>query len=249
MRHPFIVGTHTGGIIAVCHRGANRFAPENTLAAAELCFSQGGHYLEIDVRETADHQIVVMHDETVDRTTNGSGRVDSLNWDDIRRLDAGAWFRSDFAGQTVPLLGDIIALCRREGRGLYIENKQVDPERLLRFVADLGFLEQCFFWSGNATLQQGMRRASPDANIKATRKHYASAQAMLEHIQPQLAEIDITQFARWAAPCIAMGVTPMLQYFGDDPEVFRQIVKMRPPMINLNRVDLLVAAAEELRHA
>lgn len=249
MIHPAIAGAATAGIIAVCHRGANRFAPENTLSAAEICFVQGGHYLEIDVRETADGEIVVMHDETVDRTTNGTGAVAHMTWAEISVLDAGTWFAPAFAAQRVPRLHDVIAFCRQWRRGLYIENKRVDPQRLVAEVARLDFLDQCFFWSGDPQLQEGMRLASDTANIKATRKHYLSMAAMRDHLLPQLTEIDFAMFELWAPECIQAGITPMLQYFGDNPDTFRQIVRLRPPMVNLNRVDLLTMAAMELSHA
>ena len=79
------------------HRGALTHAPENTLAAFELCV-RAGCDIELDVYPTRDGQLVVIHDATVDRTTNGKGAVAGLTLAEVRRLDAGSWFHPDFAG-------------------------------------------------------------------------------------------------------------------------------------------------------
>ena len=83
--------------------GYSSAAPENTLSALELCagFVVGS---EFDVQQTSDGELVLMHDATVDRTTNGSGSVASMTFDEIRALDAGSWFSDQYAGEQVPTL-------------------------------------------------------------------------------------------------------------------------------------------------
>jgi len=111
----------------VCaHRGVSAYFPENTLVAIEEASRIGAAMTEIDVRRTADGHIVLMHDETVDRTTNGSGAVSALTLEDLCCLDAGAWKGDQFAGETVPTLADILDLCRDRGMCLCIEIKQHD---------------------------------------------------------------------------------------------------------------------------
>jgi glycerophosphoryl diester phosphodiesterase len=78
--------------------------------------------LELDVHLSADRRLIVIHDETVDRTTDGSGRVADLTSDQIRRLDAGSWFSPNFAGEQVPLLDDVLDWARGRA-GLVIELK------------------------------------------------------------------------------------------------------------------------------
>ena len=91
------------------HRGALTFAPENTLAAFDLCVRAGAD-IELDVYPTRDGHLVVIHDATVDRTTNGKGRVADLTLAEIKRLDAGSWFHPDFAGERVPTLDEVFAI-------------------------------------------------------------------------------------------------------------------------------------------
>jgi glycerophosphoryl diester phosphodiesterase len=89
------------------HRGASAYAPENTLAAFRLAFEQGAQLIEYDVKLTADNQVVVIHDQTVDRTTNGKGRVNQLTLPELKKLDAGLWFNDKFHGEGIPTLDEV----------------------------------------------------------------------------------------------------------------------------------------------
>lgn len=105
--------------IRIAHRGASRDYPENTLLAYRKAIEMGVEYLEIDVQVTRDGEIVVMHDERLDRTTNGTGFIDNLLLADIRELDAGQ-------GEQVPLLSEVFQLARDNHIRLCIEVKGVD---------------------------------------------------------------------------------------------------------------------------
>lgn len=109
------------------HRGARADAPENTLPAFELAAHQGAHGIELDVHLSQDGHIVVMHDFTVDTTTDGSGPVMGLTLDALRALDAGRWFGPDFAGTRIPTLDEVFEAV---GQRLFIniEIKSLTPE-------------------------------------------------------------------------------------------------------------------------
>ncbi len=114
------------GVRVVCHRGFNRVAPENTLAAANRAIAVGAHFVELDLRQSRDGVLYVMHDPTVDRSTNGSGVVSELTSLQIDRLDAGSWFGPQFRGEPVPRLGTFLrAVAGRTG--VYVEIKDADP--------------------------------------------------------------------------------------------------------------------------
>ena len=93
--------------IICAHRGLDDSAPENTLAAFEAALKKG-MAIEFDVQITADEQLVIMHDETVDRTTDGSGKVSEMYLGELLQLDAGSWFGPDFAGQRIPTLDEAL---------------------------------------------------------------------------------------------------------------------------------------------
>lgn len=93
--------------ILLAHRGDLANAPENTLPSFSQAIQKGADGVELDAKLTADGHVIVIHDPTVDRTTNGSGKVASFTLEAIRELDAGAWFDSQFAGTKVPLLEEV----------------------------------------------------------------------------------------------------------------------------------------------
>jgi len=93
--------------IIFAHRGASAHAPENTLAAFELALSQGADAIELDANLSADDEVVVIHDSTVDRTTNGHGRVAQLPLTELRSLDAGSFFSEKYCGEKIPLLEEV----------------------------------------------------------------------------------------------------------------------------------------------
>jgi glycerophosphoryl diester phosphodiesterase len=97
-----------GRPIVVGHRGAPAYAPENTLASFRRALELGADMVECDVHLTADGTPIVIHDETLDRTSDGCGPVDRAQRADVRRLDAGAWFDPSFAGERIPTLDELL---------------------------------------------------------------------------------------------------------------------------------------------
>jgi glycerophosphoryl diester phosphodiesterase len=111
--------------LCIAHRGASASAPENTLAAFERAFDDGADWIECDVRLTADGAPIVLHDATLERTTDGRGPAARRTLAEVRRLDAGAWFGRRFARQPVPTLTEVLECARHRG-GVNVELK-CDP--------------------------------------------------------------------------------------------------------------------------
>lgn len=107
----------------VGHRGSAGNAPENTLSSLRKARAEGCLWVEFDVRLTADRKLVVLHDESLERTTNGRGKASALPLAAIRALDAGSWFDPSFAGEKVPTLEEALALLDEAGLGANIEIK------------------------------------------------------------------------------------------------------------------------------
>jgi glycerophosphoryl diester phosphodiesterase len=115
--------------IIIAHRGLDETFPENTLIAFRAALERG-MAIEIDVRGTRDEELVVMHDDTVDRTTDGSGAVANMSLAELKRLDAGSWWGSEFAGERVPTLDETLDVVRDHGTAettLILEMKTLDP--------------------------------------------------------------------------------------------------------------------------
>lgn len=107
----------------IAHRGASAYAPENTLAAMVEAKKRGAKWVEIDVKLTRDGFPVIIHDDKVDRTTNGHGLVAGLSLADIRALDAGSWFSPAFAGEKVPTFEELLETILALDLGLQVELK------------------------------------------------------------------------------------------------------------------------------
>lgn len=89
------------------HRGAKAYAPMNTIPAFELAAEQGAHGIELDVHFSSDNELVIIHDYTVDGTSNGTGEVAKMSLDELKSLDAGSWFDAKFAGTRIPTLDEV----------------------------------------------------------------------------------------------------------------------------------------------
>lgn len=130
------------------HRGAGKLAPENTLAALKAGHSLGYRMVEFDVKLSADGVVFLLHDATLQRTTNGWGRADALSWRELAQLDAGAWHSRPFAGEPLPTLGAAASFCCANGVAVNVEIKPT-PGRERETGAAVA-LDASLFWSDSA---------------------------------------------------------------------------------------------------
>ena len=127
--------------LVIAHRGASGSAPENTLVATQKALEMGADMVEIDLHMSKDGEVMVIHDATLKRTTNGTGLVKDHTLEELKKLDAGAWFHEDFAGEPLPTLAEFLTLLdgkaialleiKKSPQGIYpgIEQKIVDLVR------------------------------------------------------------------------------------------------------------------------
>jgi glycerophosphoryl diester phosphodiesterase len=152
----------------VAHRGGANLAPENTLPAFDQAARLGHHCVECDVALSADDVPMLLHDDSLERTTDGTGRLADWQSADLQRLDAGAWFHPRFAATRIPSLEMAIACWRRNDQQALIELKlgaDQDPERLGTIIART--TKRCWlgspplFISFSAVALAAARRAAP----------------------------------------------------------------------------------------
>ncbi|MFD1356455.1 glycerophosphodiester phosphodiesterase [Fictibacillus halophilus] len=137
-------------ILNVAHRGASGYAPEHTLIAYKMGEQMHGDYIEVDLQMTKDGELIAMHDETLDRTTNGTGQVKDYTLEEIKELDAGSWFNEkypekanpEYEGLKVPTLEEVFKTFGKNAN-YYIETKspEVYPgmeEKLAEMVDEYG---------------------------------------------------------------------------------------------------------------
>ena len=156
-------------LLRIAHRGASGHCPENTRAAFLRAIELGADMVELDCQNTLDGAVVVIHDETLERTTNGRGRVRDHTLKEIKALDAGSWFGRDFAGEEVLTLEEAVEILR--GRvGLNLEIKGHDaPGRLeiqcVGIVRSLRVSRQTVFSSFSPPRMRLVRDLADDARI------------------------------------------------------------------------------------
>lgn len=149
--------------LAIAHRGASAHAPENTIAAFELAMEQGADGAELDVMCCATGEVVVIHDDTVDRTTNGRGLVSELGLSALKQLDAGG-------GERIPTLAEVIEATERPGSP-FLLNIELKPNAALRdqleakvvaLMREHGCSERVLFSSFNPLIVRRLGRLAPE---------------------------------------------------------------------------------------
>jgi len=150
----------------IAHRGFSSAAPENTIAAVRAAIEIQADMVEIDVTLTSDGHIVIIHDETLDRTTNGSGKVSAFNRAELQLLDAGSWFAPNYAGERIPSLDAVLD----EVDGWILLNVEIKSEAVERgIVAKVasairrrGMVDQVVVSSFSPTALQQMHSEAPE---------------------------------------------------------------------------------------
>ncbi|PWW20522.1 glycerophosphoryl diester phosphodiesterase [Cytobacillus oceanisediminis] len=151
------------------HRGVSGHYPENTMAAFQAALEAGAAGIELDVQMAKDGNLVVIHDETVDRTTNGSGYIKDMSYAEIVQLDAGGWFAAANAGETIPELDAVFQWAVRDGNDLLInvelKNDLIEypglEEKVIEFVQRYGMEERVILSSFNAESMRRVRKLHP----------------------------------------------------------------------------------------
>ena len=149
--------------VRIAHRGASGagLAPENTLAAFEKAIQIGVDVLEIDVHSTRDGQIVVLHDASLERTTDRRGLVRELSLEQVRRADAGSWFGSEFKREKIPLLEEVLELARHRALLLIEIKADFITERILQIIASMRAEEQVVVQAFNPQTVQRVKLLNP----------------------------------------------------------------------------------------
>jgi glycerophosphoryl diester phosphodiesterase len=135
----FFLNTLNASTVIIAHRGASSVAPENTLASFSKAIEFGSDYLELDVWTSVDDSLMIMHDATIDRTTDGSGSVSAMNYTQLRSFDAGSWFGAEFTGEKIPTLAEALklALASPYEVGVIIEIKGNTPTIVEKIITEV----------------------------------------------------------------------------------------------------------------
>lgn len=231
--------------VVVCHRGASLLAPENTLSSLEKAIDLGAGVVELDVRPSRDGVLYVMHDVTVDRTTDGTGRFSDLDSSDIDLLDAGTWFGAAFANERVPRFDRFLDTCK--GRiATYVEIKEGDPAEVRDMLAVRGMLSDAWTFSFDQSIRAEARAKVPDLRRMVLYTHVGSvdrAVAQEAHILEFHAD-DLEPEA--VAEAKRAGLITQMFYAGRDRAVFEKAVRCGVEQMNIDEVDLFRSVEKQV---
>jgi len=231
--------------VIVCHRGASLMAPENTFASLEKAIELGAEYVELDVRPSKDGVLYVMHDSTLDRTTNGRGRIADLLSKDIDALDAGFWFSAEFEGQRVPRLDHFLDACK--GRiGTYVEIKEGDPAEVRDMLAVRGMLNDAWTFSFDQSILAGARARVPDLKRMVLFMHVGSVDRAVAQDARILEFHEDNLDADLVAKAKDAGLITQMFYGGDDRSVFELAVRCGIEQMNIDHVEVFRSVEKKI---
>ena len=230
----------------IAHRGVNKFAPENTIPSIELAIEMGLDYVEIDVRTTEDGQMILMHDDTVDDTTDGTGRVKDLTAEEIKALDAGSWFAPEFAGTEVPFLEEAFAVMR--GRiGAYVDVKDAEPPALVEAIRLGGMLADAVIYGDPFTLWAMVALASDILAMPEVGASRALLNLMEWLLSPQVVAVSWGDPSRGFIDLIHdHGALAFMDVLGewDNPDGMRRAIALGVDAIQTDHPDVLLEVME-----
>jgi glycerophosphoryl diester phosphodiesterase len=232
------------GVIA--HRGVILDAPENTIPAIERAIELGCAMVEIDIRYSSDGRVILMHDDTLDRTTNGSGPVGDLNFTRIRQLDAGDDFGRDFRATRVPTLEEAIEVARGRIR-LYLDMKVEDPRLAVELVGRLAAGDTVVFRPYSYEATDTIRTMDPTLDLLVDLEDWLRLPGVLALIQQQFPTAAISSGIRnWTEADLRearrLGLETYVNVLGadDTPENRDRAVRLGFDMIQTDYQELLL---------
>lgn len=241
-------------VLAIAHRGFSSAAPENTLAAFEKALEQEPDFIECDVRRAKDGTLVVIHDPTVERTTNGTGRVADMSIGELKQFDAGSWFGSEFADQRLPTLDEYLSLDWSKTAPL-IELKEEDlTDDVVAKLQARGLSEKAAICSFHHSVGVRLRELDPAIRFSpliSRKEPIVGAEAT--ELAKQAASVN-----GWVFGVNYTAITPdlvkatheanllMEAWTVDDERDMRAMVNMGVDVLASNRVDLLLDVLDDM---
>jgi len=214
-------------IQVMVHRGMAMMAPENSRAAIGKCAEDYCEWAEIDVRLTKDGQHVVIHNGTVNTTTNGKGPVSELTLEEIKKLDAGAWFAARFAGTEILTLREALEIAKGK-INLYLDCKQIDPKRLVEDVVATGMENQVIIYDTPAILAEVKAFSKGTVPVMAKYRQTVDFDKFVREVAPAAVEIDAEEVTSEVCQKFhAAGIKVQAQVLGplrDRPEVWGKVI-------------------------
>jgi len=246
---------YSGAAEIVAHRGYSGQAPENTLAAMRAAVDAGADAVEFDLHPAVDGTPMLIHDDTLNRTTNGRGRVDRHTSEALARLDAGSWFGEDYAGEPLPRLDETLAWLNGRVERVYAEIKSYRDRSALdgvvAAVVENGLEDRVVYISMDWEALARIRQIDPESYVGyIVDKKRRTADAIELAAGDPRALLDFDQRILLANPQIAQRVTdagvPLAAWTVNTVEQAEALLALGCPRITTNEVDVMMTWKKSL---
>lgn len=241
--------------LVIAHRGFSAEYPENTIAAFKAAVAAKADYIELDVHLSKDGEIVVMHDDTIDRTTNGTGFVNDYTVAELKKFDAGAWFDHAFVGERIPTLLEAIDLVENTSTRLCVEIKEKQKQhypglekRLVEIVHQKDLIGHLVVTTYNKNVVSNLKKLEPrlpiaydlnkDEYKKANEKPAESAMVVLNTNANMACFNHIHLSNEIISECLFNGV-PLWVWTVNDEETMEKLVGFGIEAIMTDKPDVL----------
>jgi len=237
------------------HRAANEFAPENTLSAMQIALDLEVDFIEMDVRQTKDGISVLLHDGNLNRTTNGKGPVNELNFKDVRALSAGSWFDPFFAPEKVPSLEEACNLLsvhnekNKHKTYFYVDCKEINAKVLIDYLSQYKLLEGSVFYVNEIEQINQIRTLAPKAKMMPGLGNAMDLDRMIVSYHPYALDTNWNEVSKGLIKrAHAKGVKIFSDGFGKDmtPDSYVNAIKAGIDVISTNKISVICQAAEKL---
>jgi glycerophosphoryl diester phosphodiesterase len=226
------------GHLLVCHRGANRLAPENTFASAKKAIEFGADYVEIDVRQSKDGVFYILHDATFDRTTNGKGLLSGAYSHYIDTLDAGSWFDHNFKGERVPRLENYLQWIKGKAN-IYFDVKEVDINALIALVKKFKIEDESIFYFSDLNKEIEFHQIAPNLKLKINISSIAQLDTTVNKYHPAIVEVSPQNINKeMIEVCHQKGLKVLVWAPGNDWDSYRKVQYLNVDMVQVDNPDV-----------
>lgn len=233
-------------IEVVVHRGANFLAPENTLPSARAALKYGAEWIELDVRKSKDGVLYNLHDETLDRTTDGHGPIHLVTSSEIERLDAGSWFGPAFRGLKVPRIETMLDSLKGKANVFFDVKKGTPVADLVKLVRAKGFEKNSFFWFADAKMVLEFVKLAPEMKIKVNASDIEGIKKWQAVCRPSYVEIEPENITKELVNyCHKNGILVMAAIQNGNEEAYKKAIQAQPDLVNIDQPELWARVVAE----
>jgi glycerophosphoryl diester phosphodiesterase len=180
-------------VVAISHRGEHLHHPENTIPAFAEAIRVGADFIEVDVQTTSDGKLVLSHDSTVDRCTNGTGNVRDMTFEQVARLDAGIKSAPEFAGTRVPTFDEVLKMAH--GRiGVYVDLKNATAQAIVDAIQKSDMVERVVIYRGSIPLLKEIQAIDPRLKVMPESRNMENVKSAIESLHPKVIAFGASDF-------------------------------------------------------